>query len=150
MTVRRQGRCAFQYSHLMGLVRRSVPKLLTSSLLTDELFRADASRDYPPIRVKNDRVPRSREMLLGEHVLENAVRHPDDHRVEPSSAFVLNGYVNQHHPAVFNASEIALPRFTQSQSACSSYSSGFGSRWFTCVDVLLVAIRRLDDDKVAA
>src|SRR6516164_27507 len=104
----------------MGPVRRSVPKLLASTLLTDELFRTDASRDYHPIRVENDWGPRSWEMLRGEHVLEDAVRHPDDHRVDASSAFVLNGYVNQLHPAVFDATETALPSFTQSQSACGS------------------------------
>src|SRR6516162_4247404 len=99
----------------MGPVWRSVPKLLASSLLTDVPFRVDASRDHHPIRVKNDRAPRSREMFLGQHVLEDAVRHLDEHRVKPASAFILNGYFNQLHPAVFNATEMALSCFTQPQ-----------------------------------
>src|SRR6516162_2194376 len=124
MTVRQHGRCAVQCTHLMGLVRGSVPKLLAGSLLTDELFRVDASRDYPPIRVKNDRAPRSREMLLGEHVLEDAVRYPDDHRVTAASAFILNGYINQRHPAVFEATEMALPCFTQPQKTYGRRACG--------------------------
>src|SRR5437016_204105 len=139
MTVRRHGRCASQCTHLMGSVRRRVPKLLTWSLLTDELFRADAFRDYHPIRVKNDWGPRSRKMLLGQQILEEAIRHSDHHRIEPSSAFIFNGYVNQLHPAILDATETALPSFTQSQRARGSYSSGFGSARLTCVDVFLIA-----------
>src|SRR6516165_174099 len=103
----------------MGPIRGSVSKLLAGTLLTDELFRAECSRDDHPIRVKNGCSPRSWEMLLGQHVLEDAVGHPDDHRVEPSSAFILNGYINELHPVVFNAAEMTVPCFTQPQKANS-------------------------------
>src|SRR6516164_5036220 len=108
----------------MGPIRGSVPKLLAGTLLTDELFRADCSRDDHPVRVKNGCSPRSREMLLGQHVLEDAVRHLDDHRIEPSSAFVLNGYIKQLHPVVFDATEMALCYFTQPQKTYGRRAHG--------------------------
>ena len=57
MTVRRNRRYPVKYAHLVDLVRQIVAKFLTSTFVTNELFRVNAARDYDPILVENDRAP---------------------------------------------------------------------------------------------
>src|SRR6516162_8435516 len=109
MAVRRKRRCPFKQTHLMRFVCRSVSEFLTGSIVTDELFRVNAARDYDPIRIENYGAPVSRKMLRDEYLLEDIVGHPDYHRVEPLPALVLNWHIDHCEPAVFNATQISLP-----------------------------------------
>src|SRR6266566_9653691 len=98
MAVRRKRRCPFKHAHLMRFVCRSVSEFLTGTLVTNEFFRADAARDHDPICIENGRAPVWRKMLGDEYPLEDAIRHPDYHRIEARPGLVLDGHIDQCQP----------------------------------------------------
>src|ERR1700719_2387461 len=86
-------------------------------------------------------------MLSDEYLLERIVRHPDYHRIEPLSALVLNGHIDQCQPAIFNATQIRAPGAAHPQTS-RKRNTAYGTRWFVRVDILLLTIRGLEDENV--
>src|SRR5262249_62282728 len=86
-------------------------------------------------------------MLGCEYLLEHVVRHPDYHRVEPLPTLVLNGHIDQCEPAIFNATQISALGAPRPQTS-RNRDTAYGTRWFVRVDILLLTIRRLEDENV--
>src|SRR5437764_11364604 len=86
-------------------------------------------------------------MLRCEYLLEQVVRHPDYHRVNPLPSLVLNGHINHCQPAIFNATQKSAFGAARLQTSRHP-DTAYGTRWSTRIDILLLTIRGFEDENV--